>query len=519
MGEFLIYTLKVGICLAVFYLFFKLLLARETYHRLNRILILSAVVLSFLLPVCVITIKREIVLPEMTSLVVNPTGILSETNEPVVWLTILGVVYILGVVFSLGSMCWSLIRLQKVFRQGERKELEGGMHLILMDDKTAPFSWGKYIVMSREDWELAGSTVLLHEQAHIRLHHTWDLMLTDILGAAQWFNPAMMLLRQELRGLHEYEADAEVLRSGVAPKDYQLLLIRKAVGGRWYSVANSFNHNNLKKRINMMLQKKSSRMARAKSLLVLPLLCTAVLAFAETKYVPVENKDSETSQNVAKSSEDKVLVLVNGKIVQSLDLIDQSTIKSMTIIKDKKQMEQYGNAAKGKDKVIVITLKDGVETPQDLKNCLFVVDGKIVESIDNITAEMIESMTVIKDKKQMKKYGKATKGKDGVIEVKLRKNSDSGKELQLNGETSSLQIQTDGGKVLKVKGNISVRTQNDGDNILYVVDGKVVESIDDITVEMIESMTVIKDKENMKKYGKAAKGKDGVIDIKLRSNK
>ena len=215
MAEFLTYTLKVAICLAIFYLFFKLLLSKETYHRLNRILILSAVVLSFLLPVCVVTIKREIMLPETTLSVVNPTGVISETNEPVVWLTILGYIYIIGIVASLCSMCWSLFQLQKVFRQGERKELKGGIHLILMDDKTAPFSWGKYIVMSHKDWELAGPTVLLHEQAHIRLHHTWDILLTDILGAAQWFNPAMMLLRQELRSLHEYEADAEVLRNGV----------------------------------------------------------------------------------------------------------------------------------------------------------------------------------------------------------------------------------------------------------------------------------------------------------------
>ena len=450
MGEFLIYTLKVGICLAVFYLFFKLLLARETFHRLNRILILSAVVLSFLLPVCVITIKREIVVPAMTSSVFNPAVVVSDTNEPVVWLTVLGVVYILGVVVSLGTMCWSLIRLQKVFRAGERKELEDGMHLILMDDKTAPFSWGKYIVMSREDWELAGSTVLLHEQAHIRLHHTWDLMLTDILGAAQWFNPAMLLLRQELRGLHEYEADAEVLRSGVAPKDYQLLLIRKAVGGRWYSVANSFNHNNLKKRINMMLQKKSSKMARAKSLLVLPLLCTAVLAFAETKYVPVESKDSETSQNIVKTTDDNVLVLVNGKSVKSLDGIDPDTIELIEVIKEKEQMKQYGKAAERKDGVIVVTLKDGGKIQKkgagnlsikgnngvvvlNLKdgaekvsvrgnngNVLFVVDGKVVKSIDDIAPEKIESMTVIKDKEQMKKYGKAAKSKEGVIDVKLK---------------------------------------------------------------------------------------------------
>ncbi len=221
-----------------------------------------------------------------------------------------------------------------------------------------------------------------------------------------------------------------------------------------------------------MLQKKSSGMARAKSLLVLPLLCTAVLAFAETKYVPVEDKDTKSSQNVVKTSDDNVLILVNGKSVKSLDLIDPATIQSMTVIKDKERMKQYG---------------------------------------------------------------KAVKGKDGVIEVKLRANSDSGKEPELNGKVLTVRTSTDGGKelkVLKMKGNsdsvkelelngkvISVQTPADGGNVLYVVDGKVVKSIDDIAPDTIESMTVIKEKEQMKKYGKAAKGKDGVIEVKLRSEK
>ena len=206
-----------------------------------------------------------------------------------------------------------------------------------------------------------------------------------------------------------------------------------------------------------MLQKKSSKMARAKSLLVLPLLCTAVLAFAETKYVPVESKDSEISQNVVKTTDDNVLVLVNGKRVKSLDGIDPNTIESIVVIKDKDKMKQYGKASEGKDGVIVVKLKDGVEMQKEsieklsirgnngvivLKSedgaetqkesaekvairgnnghVLFVVDGQIVKSIDNITPDMIESMEVIKDKKQLKKYGKEAKGKDGVIEMKLK---------------------------------------------------------------------------------------------------
>ncbi len=77
-------------------------------------------------------------------------------------------------------------------------------------------------------------------------------------------HPAMWLLRRELRAIHEYEADEAVLDSGVDARSYQMLLIKKAAGGRWYSIANSFNHSKLKNRITMMLRKKSSRWAGAR---------------------------------------------------------------------------------------------------------------------------------------------------------------------------------------------------------------------------------------------------------------
>lgn len=136
----------------------------------------------------------------------------------------------------------------------------------------------------------AEGRILVHEQAHQRLGHSWDLLLVDLLGCLQWFNPAMWLLRVELRAVHEYEADEQVLRCGVDAKDYQMLLIKKAVGGRWYSIANSLNHSNLKNRITMMLRKRSSRWARAKALYVLPLACLALGAFAQTSYVLPEDK-------------------------------------------------------------------------------------------------------------------------------------------------------------------------------------------------------------------------------------
>lgn len=95
----------------------------------------------------------------------------------------------------------------------------------------APFSWMKYVVMSEEDYACGGGTILVHEQAHQRLGHSWDLLLVDLLGCLQWFNPAMWLLRVELRAVHEYEADEQVLRCGVDAKDYQMLLIKRPLAG------------------------------------------------------------------------------------------------------------------------------------------------------------------------------------------------------------------------------------------------------------------------------------------------
>ena len=130
----------------------------------------------------------------------------------------------------------------------------------------APFSWMKYIVISRKDLEENGREILIHEAAHIRHRHSIDLLIANVCVFFQWFNPGAWLLKQELQNIHEYEADETVINEGVNAKDYQLLLIKKAVGTRLYSMANSFNHSKLKKRITMMLKEKSSPWARMKYL-------------------------------------------------------------------------------------------------------------------------------------------------------------------------------------------------------------------------------------------------------------
>ena len=309
MTEFLIYQGKAAIALAVFYMFYRLLLSKETFHRFNRIVLLGTAALSFVLPLCVITFKEVVVVPAMTASsetftgeVAGTSAMVSEVSEPI-WPVILCSLFALGALAVLVHVVFSIIGIRRMIRSGSRQALESGETLIITETDTAPFSWMKYIVISREDYESGYSQILTHEKAHIALRHSWDILFVDMITALQWFNPAIWMLKADLRALHEFEADDAVLRSGANIKEYQYLLIRKAVSKSGYSVANSFNHSTLKARITMMLNKKSSRMSAWKALYVIPLVGISLAATAETKVdYQYEDQTSDNTELVEKYS-------------------------------------------------------------------------------------------------------------------------------------------------------------------------------------------------------------------------
>ena len=210
--------------------------------------------------------------------------------------------YLAGILLFAFRNGYSLLKLGNLLRSGRKEDLskytDGGekVTLIVHDHDIAPFSWMKYIVISQKDLDENGREILIHELAHIQNRHSWDLLVADICIFFQWFNPASWLLKQELQNIHEYEADETVIEKGVDAKQYQLLLIKKAVGTRLYSMANSFNHSKLKKRITMMLKEKSNPWARLKYLYILPVAAIAVTAFARPEI-------SETAEEISRMSD------------------------------------------------------------------------------------------------------------------------------------------------------------------------------------------------------------------------
>ena len=314
MGIFCVYIVKSSVCLALFYLFYRLLLSRETFHRFNRCALLGVLFLSVLIPCIEVQVQHPAdlqqamyALGQLSAEVasVQTADFSASSVDTSVWL-VAGcmLVYLLGGAFFLLRNLYSLYRLRHLFRACRQESLAGYLpgcparvQLRVYEGELSPFSWLHYIFISRADLQENGREILIHELAHIRLRHSWDLLLADCCIFLQWFNPAAWLLKQELQAIHEYQADETVIHEGVNARQYQLLIIKKAVGTRLYSMANSLNHSSLKKRITMMMKEKSNPWARLKYLYVLPVAAMTLTAFARPEVSSVMNEISSDKVN------------------------------------------------------------------------------------------------------------------------------------------------------------------------------------------------------------------------------
>ena len=287
----LIYQIKVGLCLIAFYLLWKLLLSRETFHRFNRVALLVVMVLALVLPWIKISLdamspvaKQMVTLED---LIVTPDGVVRAQQASTSW-TVMGIVtavYFIGMALVAAWLLHSQWNLHRLMKKGRKESLPGGVTLHIVPGDLAPFSYFKHIVINEQDYRDNPREILIHEQAHIDLWHSWDVMFLGLVTLFQWWNPAVWLLSNELRQVHEYEADEAVLNANVDVKQYQLLLIRKSVGDQLFSMANNFNYQSLKKRIRMMTMNKSSQWKTLRALAVVPVIALALLAFANTKSV------------------------------------------------------------------------------------------------------------------------------------------------------------------------------------------------------------------------------------------
>ena len=515
MGTFLVYILKSAACLAVFYLFYKLLMSRDTFHRFNRFALLGLLVLSSLLPLVEASVNSPAAVQEtMLTLEqlllmadIQPEGESMAAATPsatVLWLRAALLVYLTGIVFFIARNLCSLARLGRLIRQGKREALdsylpdrkEKNVRLVVHDHDIAPFSWMHWIVIARKDLEENGREILIHELAHIRNRHSWDLLLADLCIFVQWFNPAAWLLKQELQNIHEYEADETVLREGVNARNYQMLLIKKAVGTRLYSMANSFNHSSLKKRITMMLKEKSNPWARAKYLYILPLAALAVTAFARPEVSAVADEISAVKV-IAPAVHDSIQPNVQPAVAAPSSALDQMPefpggMEALnTYLRNNIRYPQEAQKAGIQGRVIIqfIVSKDGSIT-----------DAEVVESVDpQLDAEGLRLIKNMPRWKPGMRKGQAIRVKQTLpIRFAFTKTSDK-------PENSNSIFLKNGSYNSSLKDVILLVNEQE-------VSPEIFRAIDP---QRIQSVTVLKDQASLAKYT-TDKSKTGIIQVKLK---
>ena len=375
MAEFLIYNLKVIVLMAVFYFCYRLLMERETMHRLNRIVLLSSILLSFILPLCVITLHKtvEVESPQVEASAGMPIQV---ENQPEQVITELGttpteesvtpfVEAIVFAIFIIGLFCRLLYiansyrHLRRMIKDSEQHSLEDGVTLAVVDLPVAPFSWMRTIVLSRIDYEERNPSIIAHERGHILLHHSWDIVFVEVLTALQWFNPVVWLLRRDLRTVHEYEADASVLSSGSDVSQYIQLLMRKAMGTKACTLANGINNSVLKKRVTMIIKPKSNHWQWLRIAYLLPLIAISLYASCETK---TDYKIKEESALILKEKDGKECLAVKAPVGAFFSWIVNGSLAQRGIV------EEDGNW--------------NVYTPLPIDEYVFTLDGKNISKDD-----------------------------------------------------------------------------------------------------------------------------------------
>ena len=325
MGSIVLYIIEWAFALLVLLAIYKAAFSGTTLHRFNRFYLLGATLLSALLPLVHVTISDSTPVAaglsiEETEFARELSGTFTFASEPEtmwadapdlatpspeperktsLWAVMLIGTYSIYVLTLIIGWTRGIIRARRFLRGKPRRRLSRTVWLVTHSEQYGPFSWMNYIVISDSENGFARRASLRHEYSHVKLLHSIDLI---VLLACTIVNPVCWLVLQEIKIVHEYEADDEVInRYGIREQDYQRLLLIKAVGAEAYALASSFNLN-IKKRIIMMNKNKTRRRRLMWLLLLIPLLGMTSVLFARTeKAVNLDDKLRFTQSNVEMS--------------------------------------------------------------------------------------------------------------------------------------------------------------------------------------------------------------------------
>jgi TonB-dependent SusC/RagA subfamily outer membrane receptor len=540
METFLFYLLRSSLVAILLYGIYMAIFSKTTFHRANRIALDSILVVSVVLPLFRFRLIPETAHSMMDISAINGSN-LSELPvssvgqsfwQNIPWIEIIAIFYFVGLSFFLIRQLLGFMRLTAMIRTSEKEAVSHVALLCITDCKIQPFSWFRYIVVSKDDVKSNYFPVILwHELTHVERYHSVDRTIFDLFACIFWFNPFAWQLRREIQTVHEYQADEHTLESGVDIKQYQLLLIRKSAGENTFALANNFLQRDLHKRIRMMKTIHTHISRKWQYALMLPGIAISLIALsipalyakADSTNTSKQQIPSETANVLAHKSGEKETVVQDTtkvtvwnkkqKVIEELSddakraifivdgtrtnydkvqVIDPQEIDNVSVLKGDAATSVYGTEAK--DGVVIITTKNNGH-PSSTERRMGVSDGNPLilmngvaitkEEMDKINPDDIESVNVLKGEQATRLYGE--KGKNGVVIITPK------------GEKAVVPLQ---------------EGMNKGNPPLIVIDGKRMPkdfNLSTLKSEEIESISVLKDKSAVETYGED--GKNGVIVI------
>ena len=337
MATFIIYAIRWAVTLTLLYSLYRILLRRETFHCLNRAVLLAILVVSPLLPLIPLHTDEPTAMDSvLTRIEVPLTSLPSDENVAEnaltaqesegatsgLWLRYGAYIYIIGIAVALATYLFRMLSLVRVIRRSRRIDhpmVPERVHLMLDMRITQPSSWMHWIFIGPVDLKQNAEAVLRHELAHVRLKHSWDVVLCDLTCRLLWCLPFAWMLRQDMVDVHEFQADEAVLRGGVTLDEYEHLLVRKAVQTQVLPIVNTLRRGALKKRFAMMHSGPSPRWSRLKLLYLVPALAACLWVSAQAE---------------------EYNMYLNGNLVTQKELvaIDPSTIKHVDVIHSQKKV-------------------------------------------------------------------------------------------------------------------------------------------------------------------------------------
>ena len=407
----MLYVIKAAITLALLYSCFFIFLSKETFHRFNRCMLVGIMLVSLVMPMFHFTTEHPTTLNEEVYIVQNyiehdttPIIVTAQQAQGITWIQALTWIYMAGVVLMLILTLVQATSLIRFMSSGVRHTDSQGNTVILHNNDVPPFSIFRYIVMSVKDYESSRQYILTHEQEHIRLGHTYDLLLLQGMKTLMWFNPFIWFLSRDLKAVHEYEADQAVINQGIDAKSYQQLLVMKVVGNRLQPFTNNLNHGSLKKRIVMMYQKPSNRWLMLKALCAIPVAALTINTFA----TPIETDPVEDMVKTLETTNVPAFNEVKETLPSPKTAEEASEEKPFAITTDSNNID---------DNPLVLVNDVEINLPVDIKT---ITNETIAEAL-GIQKDDIEGITVLIDNAATTIFGE--RGKNGVVDIKVVKSA------------------------------------------------------------------------------------------------